>query len=72
MFEQRHGKSKQMIANRVLQNFSELFIGRSANNTHDMKQLVLVVSTAEERNSRNHLGENATTRPNIDRCTIRP
>lgn len=38
----------------------------SAHDTHYVQQLIRIIATTEKRNTRDHLGENATTRPDID------
>lgn len=50
---------------------NEGFTGRT-NDTHDVEELILVVSTTEERNATDHLSEDATTGPHINRGAIRP
>ncbi len=46
------------------------FAGRT-NDTHDVEELILVIATTEERNSTDHLCEDAATGPDIDRGAIR-
>lgn len=63
--------NKVNLTHRVFQYLGKLLIGRSTNDAHNVKQLILVVPTTEERNPGNHLGENAATGPNINGGTIR-
>lgn len=54
----------------VLQNLGELLISRSTNDAHYVKELVLIVPTAEERNSRYHFSEDTAAGPDINRSAI--
>ena len=43
-----------------------------ADNAHYVKKLILVVAPTEEGNAGNHLGEDASTRPDVDRRVVCP
>lgn len=57
---------------RIFEDLLELCITGSANNSHDVQQLVLVISPTEKRSSSNHLCENTSARPHIDRSAVCP
>ncbi len=39
---------------------------RRTNDAHDVQELILVVSPSEERDTRDHLGEDTTARPDVN------
>ena len=43
-----------------------------ANDTHNMKELVLVVASAEERDARYHFRKNAPAGPDVNGSAVRP
>lgn len=45
----------------ILHHFCQLLLRRCSNYTHNVQELVRIIATAEERDSRNHFSENATT-----------
>lgn len=56
---------------RFADNLANNSIIRGADNAHDMQQLILVVPTAEQGDTSDHLCEDAPTRPDVDRGAVR-
>lgn len=44
----------------------KLCLGRCSYNPHDMQQLVLIISAAEEWKARNHFGKYTATGPDVN------
>jgi hypothetical protein len=57
---------------RILKNLCEKSFTWGPDYTHDVKQLVLVISSTEERDTGYHLGKDAAAGPDIDGCTVCP
>jgi hypothetical protein len=43
---------------------------RRTNDSHDVQQLVLIISSTKQRNTGYHLGKYTATGPYIDGCTV--
>lgn len=57
---------------RVGGDLSERTIVGGADDPHDIKKLILIVSASEERHSGDHLSEDTAAGPNVDRGAVSP